>query len=141
MTMRFSAPLQKALYELLSGYAPLVDEGIHIFDAAPHKTRDAGGETYVTLGDETVLPWNTATDVGATHDAVVRVYAPKRGFLSAKITAAHVHDALTAFSLILSTGDIVRQEFVNAKTEREAQGALRRIDLTFRFVIEDKATR
>ena len=138
MTMKFSASLQKALFELLNGYEPLVSAGIRIFDAAPHTTRDSSRDTYVTVGDETVSPWNTSTEPGATHDAVVRVYAPKRGFLSAKIAAAHVHDALASFSLVLSTGRVVRQEFVTAKTEREAQGALRRIDLTFRFVIEDE---
>jgi hypothetical protein len=140
MTMRFSAPLQQALFELLDGYGPLAGEGVRIFDAAPHTSRDANHYTYVTLGDETVSPWNTSTEPGATHDAVIRVYAPKRGFLSAKIVAAHIHDALASFVPILSTGRVVRHDFVAAKTEREAQGALRRIDLTFRFVIEDDAT-
>lgn len=140
MTMRFSAPLQQALFALLDGYGPLADGGVRIFDAAPHTSRDASRTAYVTLGDETVAPWNTATEPGATHDAVIRVYAPKRGFLSAKVIAAQVHDALASFAPILSVGRVVRQDFIAAKTEREAQGALRRIDLTFRFVIEDDAT-
>lgn len=140
MTMRFSAPLQQAIYQLLSGYGPLQSENIPVFDDAPHRSRDGASAAYITLGDETVAPWNTGGDLGATHDATIRVYAPKRGFLSAKTTAAHVHDALAAFTPALSTGRVVRHDFVSAKTEREAQGALRRIDLTFRFVIEDDAT-
>lgn len=140
MTMRFSAPLQRGVYELLSGYGPLQDAGVRVFDDAPHRSQDASSDAYVTLGDEIVSPWNTAGDLGATHDAIIRVYAPKRGFLSAKVAAAHVHDALSSFAPVLSTGNIVRRDFVSAKTEREAQGALRRIDLTFRFVIEDDAS-
>lgn len=140
MTMQFSAPLQQAIFELLDGYGPLAEDGTEIFDAAPHSARNANLQTYVTLGDETVAPWNTSTDHGATHDAIVRVYAAKRGFLSAKKAAAHIHDALAAFTPILSVGRVVRHDFISAKTEREAQGALRRIDLTFRFVIEDEAT-
>lgn len=140
MTMRFSAPLQRALFELLSGYGPLQDDDTRIYDDAPHHSRDASNGVYVTLGDEAVSAWNTSTEIGAVHDATIRIYAPKRGFLSAKTAAAKVHDALSAFAPILSIGRVVRRDFVSAKTQREAQGALRRIDLTFRFVIEDDAT-
>lgn len=140
MTVRYSAPLQQALFDLLSGYGPLANDGVGIFDDTPHRARGQDEAAYVTLGDEAVSPWTTATDLGAIHDAVIRVYAPKRGFLPAKMVAAQVHDALTGFTPVLSTGRVVRHEFISARTEREAQGALRRIDLTFRFVIEDDAT-
>ena len=44
---------------------------------------------------------------------------------------------LCADDLTLSRGRVITQEFIAAETRREEQGALRRIDLTFRFVIED----
>ncbi|MGB0412248.1 MAG: DUF3168 domain-containing protein [Pikeienuella sp.] len=140
MTVRFSAPLQQGLYDLLSGYGPLAAENIQVFDEAPHRSRGGVNDTYITIGDEVISPWNTGTDLGATHDATLRVCAPQRGFIFAKSVAALVHDALTSFAPLLSVGRVVRHDFVSAKTEREAQGALRRIDLTFRFVIEDDAT-
>ena len=138
--MRFSGPLQKAVYDVLTGFGPLADKGVSVFDDAPHRARSGPSGAYVTLGDEVVAPWNTASELGAIHDVTIRVYAPARGFLPAKDVAALVHDALTAFVPTLSVGRVVRHEFVAAKTEREAQGALRRIDLTFRFVIEDDST-
>ncbi len=44
---------------------------------------------------------------------------------------------LCAEDLALGRGQVITQEFIGAETRREEQGALRRIDLTFRFVIED----
>lgn len=139
MTMAFSAPLQRALFERLTTAPELAGLGGRIHDDAPHRSRDTGAEPYVTLGDETVSPWNTATDSGAAHDAVIRVYAPQRGFLGVKEIAASIVALIEANPPAPERGVIVTHEFSGARTRREENGALRRIDLTFRFVIEDNA--
>ena len=135
MTMAMAAPLQTALYDRLVVLPAL---GGRVFDDAPHQSADVGG-AYVTLGDETVAPWDTATDKGAIHAVRVRVYSPVRGFLPAKALAADVVAALDDAPLTLSRGKVITQEFTGAETRREELGALRRIDLTFRIVIEDDA--
>lgn len=137
MTMSLSAPLQRALYERLTTAPALAELAGRVFDDAPHRSRDAGAEPYVTLGDEIVSPWNTATDAGAAHETVIRVYAPQRGFLPAKAIAALIAEVIEADPPTPARGRIVTHEFTGARTRREEQGALRRIDLTFRFVIED----
>ena len=136
MTMVLAAPLQTALFARLSSAPELSALNGRIYDDAPHQSADAT-EAYLTLGDESVAAWDTATETGAIHDVVIRVYSPVRGFLSPKQIAGSVCEAICAADLSLSRGRVVTQEFTGAATRREEQGALRRIDLTFRFVIED----
>lgn len=137
MTMSLSAPLQRAIYQRLTTAPELALVADRIFDDAPHRSADAGGALYVTLGDEAVSPWNTATDTGAIHNAVIRVYATQRGFLPAKDIAATIAEVIAATPPVPERGVVITHEFVSAETQRQEQGALRRIDLVFRFVIED----
>ncbi|MEM7270528.1 MAG: DUF3168 domain-containing protein [Pseudomonadota bacterium] len=136
MSMAFAAPLQTALYATLTGAPELASVAGRIFDDAPHGSTDVS-EPYVTIGDEDVSPWNTATEVGAIHEVEIRIYSPVRGFLSVKEIAGSVCEVLCGTAPLLTRGRIVTHEFTGAETKREEQGALRRISLTFRFVIED----
>jgi hypothetical protein len=140
MTLALSASLQRALFERLSTAPALADLADRIFDDAPHRSRDIGEMPYLTLGDERVLPWNTSTDHGAVHEAVIRIYAPVRGFLLLKQWAAIIAEVIDNYPPTPDRGALVTQELIQARTFREEQGALRRIDLTFRFVIEDTET-
>lgn len=139
MTMAFSAPLQAALYQLLISAPELAGLEGRIYDDAPHRDRAPGGAPYVTIGDERVTPWDTATERGAEHDAVIRVHAPQRGFLVVKEIAAAIVDLIESVPPAPSRGALISHEFTGARTKREEGGALRRIDLSFRFVIEDAA--
>lgn len=136
MTMVLAAPLQTALFVRLSTATELAALNGRIYDDAPHQSADAT-EAYITLGDESVAAWDTATETGAIHDVVIRIYSPVRGFLTPKQIAGSVCEVLCAADLTLSRGRVVTQQFTAAETRREEQGALRRIDLTFRFVLED----
>ncbi len=136
MTMVLAAPLQTALFERLSTAPELTSLNGRIYDDAPHQSADAA-DAYVTIGDESVSAWDTATETGAIHNVVIRVYSPVRGFLTSKQIAGAICEALCAQDLALTRGHVITQEFIGAETRREEQGALRRIDLTFRFVIED----
>lgn len=136
MTMVLAAPLQTALFARLSSAPELASLNGRIYDDAPHQSADAA-DAYVTIGDESVAAWDTATESGAIHNVVIRVYSPVRGFLTPKQIAGSICDVLCADDLTLSRGRVITQEFIAAETRREEQGALRRIDLTFRFVIED----
>lgn len=137
MTLALAAPLQVALYERLTTAPPLAMLAGRVFDDAPHRSRDATAEPYVTIGEDVVRPWNTMTDQGATHDAVISIHAPRRGFLDVKTIAALITEVIDADPPSPARGRIVTHEFIGARTRREEQGALRRIDVTFRFVIED----
>ena len=136
MTMVLAAPLQTALFARLTSAPELASLNGRIYDDAPHQSADVA-DAYVTIGDESVVAWDTATDKGAIHSLVIRIYSPVRGFLTSKQIAGAVCDVLCDNELTLSRGRVVTQQFIRAETRREEQGALRRIDLTFQFVLED----
>lgn len=136
MTMVLAAPLQTALFSRLTTAPELAALNGRIYDDAPHQSADAT-EAYITIGDESVSPWDTATGTGAIHDVVIRIYSPVRGFLTSKQIAGSICETLCGADLALNRGRVITQQFIRAETRREEQGALRRIDLTFRFVIED----
>lgn len=136
MSMDLSAPLQKALYEQLMSAPELAFLEGRIFDDAPQRSAE-GVEVFVTLGDERVRPWSTATERGAEHEAEIRVHAPLRGFLKVKEAAAAICSVIEGAPPLMSRGTVVNHRFTRARTQREEGGAGRRIDLTFRFAIED----
>ncbi|MGB0507817.1 MAG: hypothetical protein ACPGGK_16645, partial [Pikeienuella sp.] len=59
--------------------------------------------------------------------------------LPAKSLAAVVGELLTGEPPTLARGLIVSQEFIGAATAREDEDSLRRVDMTFQFIIEDTA--
>lgn len=139
MTYALSWPLQQAVYQLLSadaGVAALV--GTRIYDAPlpPDAEAEPDG-LYVTIGDERVEDWSTATDRGAAHTLTIAVHAPRRGFAEAKQAAGAISDALLGGTLALSRGRAVLVRFAGARTRREENDALRRIEMRFRVTLED----
>lgn len=139
MTYALSWPLQQGIFQLLSTDADVAAlTGGRIFDAPPHQASEADPEgIYLTLGDETVRDWSTATDHGAVHLVSITVHAPRRGFAEAKQVAGAVSDALLNGAIALSRGRVVLARFVEARTRRQENGALRRIEMRFRILVED----
>ena len=111
MTMVLAAPLQTALFARLSSAPELAMLNGRIYDDAPHQSADAS-EAYVTISDESVKAWDTATEVGAIHDVVIRIYSPVRGFLSSKQIAGSICEALCVGDLALSRGRVITQQFI-----------------------------
>ncbi|MEM8843364.1 MAG: DUF3168 domain-containing protein [Pseudomonadota bacterium] len=140
MTYALAWPLQEAVYQLLSGDAALGALVGGIYDAAPQQVSDAADEgLYVTLGDEVAEDWRTASDAGALHTVTVSIHAPRRGFAEAKRAAGVISDLMAGAMPALSRGQIVQILFIDARTARAENDALRRIDLRFRVTIEDTA--
>lgn len=139
MTYALSWPLQQAVYQLLSG-DPSVTAlvGARIYDAPVPLDAEAEPEgLYLTIGDERVEDWSTATDRGAAHLLTIAVHAPRRGFAEAKQAAGAVSDALLGGALSLSRGRAVLVRFTGARTRRGEGDALRRIEMRFRVTVED----
>ncbi|WP_281967060.1 DUF3168 domain-containing protein [Roseovarius nanhaiticus] len=130
-----SAALQSAVYGQLMGDADLsaLVSGA-IYDAPPAGTLPP---LYVTLGPEDVRDRSDATGGGAWHRFTVSVMSDAAGFAAAKAAAAAVSDALSDAELSLDRGHLAGLHFYRARARRD--GALRRIDLTFRARISDAA--
>ncbi|MEM6727317.1 MAG: DUF3168 domain-containing protein, partial [Pseudomonadota bacterium] len=107
--------------------------GGHIYDALPPGTLPP---LYVSLGPENVRDRSSASGGGARHDFVVSVIADASSFQMAKDVAAAISDALVGASLSLSRGTLGGIWFLRAKAARFDHGTARRIDLTFRALVD-----
>lgn len=131
MSYAAAAALQSAVFARLAGYSALA--GVTVADAvAP----GAGKGKFILLGPETASDKGDKGRAGAEHQFQVSVISDDTGFLSAKVIAARVSDALIGASLTLSVGTLVQMSFVRAIARRLNEGDQRRIDLVFRARID-----
>lgn len=135
MSYAMAAALQTAVFQRLESSSALTDiVGSAIFDAAPAGPLPA---TFVVIGPEDVRDRSDATHAGAAHDFTVSVVTDLAGFQVAKSAATAVSDALLDANLTLSRGRLISLRFLQAKADRAAKGAQRRVDLRFRALVED----
>ncbi|MDF1716419.1 MAG: DUF3168 domain-containing protein [Antarcticimicrobium sp.] len=136
MSYAMAAPLQAAVYQLLSGDAALAAlVGGAIYDGLP---AGALPETYVSLGAETVRDRSDREGAGALHRFTVSVISEAQGFAAAKQAAAAVGAVLVDATPALSRGRVVGIWFERAQARRTGSaGQIRRIDLKFRARVED----
>ena len=138
MTYALAWPLQEAVFGLLDSDPGLVTMVSGIYDAAPQQVSDAAEDgLYVTLGDELAEDWATASDRGALHTVLISIHAPRRGFAEAKQAAGLISDLMLDGDLAMDRGQVVQTRFLDARTARAENDALRRIDLRFRVTVED----
>ena len=131
MSYAAAAALQSAVYARLSGFVALA--GVTVVDAvAP----GAGTGKFILLGPETANDQSDKTAGGAEHLFQVSVISDDTGFLSAKVIAGAVSDALVGAALTLSAGRLVDLSFVRAVARRLKEGEARRIDMTFRARVD-----
>jgi hypothetical protein len=135
MSYGVSAALQTAVYQALVGDATLgALVGSDIYDAFPTGTLPA---LYVALGPEVVKDRSDKTGGGATHEITVSIVTENAGFATAKHAAAAVSDVLVDADLTLVRGSLIALNFVRAKAVRVGTADQRRIDLTFRAIVQD----
>ena len=127
--------LQAGIFEVLTGDAALTSlVGSASYDELPPGPVDGA---YVSLGVEDVRDLS-ANDGGlAAHSFGVSVVSQAEGFSEPKAIAAAVSDALVDATPALSRGRVVSLRFVKARARRVRAGQLRRIDMTFRAIVED----
>lgn len=137
MTYCLAAPLQTAVYARLRADAELWDlVGDRIFDAPLDLGQAEPVHEHVTLGEETVRPWDTKTSRGAMHDFDIMVHSTRDGFATAKRIASAICAALVDAPLEIEGGHLVALRFLRAKAERDRAPEKRRIALRFRAMLE-----
>ncbi len=138
MSLALSGELQGAVYTALANDAALMAlVGNEIYDAPlPSGGALPEGE-HVTLGEETVKPFNTMTSRGAVHDIDIFVHSTASGFSAAKDVIRAIGDVLDDSTLSLASGNMVRLHFLKARARRGVAPELRRVELRFRAVLEE----
>lgn len=132
MSYGMAAALQAAVFQHLAADAALAS--VAIFDAVPAGTAPG---TFVLIGSEDVRDQSDKTGQGAEHRFDVSVISDAAGFQVAKEIAAAISDALVDAPLVLARGRLVGLRFQRAVARRLSEGAVRRIDLTFRARLEE----
>lgn len=131
MSYGSAAALQAAIYQRLMATAGLA--GVPVVDALP---KGAGKGTFILIGPEEVVDASDASGAGAEHRLTISVISDATGFRAVKDVAVAVSDSLGEAQLVLLRGRLVSLRFLRAVARRLDEGAVRRIDLSFRARIE-----
>lgn len=123
-----SLALQTAVHDRLSGALT-----VPVLDALPSGTAP---ETYVLIGPEEIRDASDISGAGAEHRFSVSVVSRTSGFAEAKAVAASVSQSLLSGGIVLGEARLVAVWFHAARAVRLENGALRRVDLTFRARVE-----
>lgn len=137
MSYAHAADLQAAVYARLTSdgvVSALVGGAIH--DAPLEQRAELADADYVTLGEETVRPFDTKTSVGSVHEFTVTVHSGRDGFAAAKRIAGAVCASLVDAPLEVAGGRLVGLRFLLAKAERGRAPEKRRVALRFRAVVD-----
>lgn len=135
MSYGTAGALQAAVYQLLAadaGVTALVGTAIH--DEMPPGPVSG---TYISLGEAETRDMSDKTGGIAEHRLGISVISDAEGFAEAQAAAAAVTDALVDAAPTLARGRIVSLGFLKARARRVRASQLRRIDLTFRAIVED----
>lgn len=137
MSYLASAALQSAVYQCLRADTALTELiGDAIYDALPI---DPPSGVYVSLGPEEVRDISDSGGRAARHDFIVSVLAGTdegAGFRSVKEAAVAVSAALEGADLATEAGHVAGLWFLRARAKRVENGAERRVDLTFRALMD-----
>ncbi|WP_323040950.1 DUF3168 domain-containing protein [Gemmobacter sp.] len=131
MSYAAAAALQAAIYDRLAGWPALA--GVPVLDAVP---AGQAPETYVLIGPEEAREAADGSGGGAEHRLVLSVVSRAQGFAAAKGVAVAISDALEDAAPAMARGRLVGLWFLRARALRLDNGALRRIDLTYRARVE-----
>jgi len=134
MSVQHLADLQAGIYQALINYGPLSAlVGEQIYDAVPSGT---SATTYVLIGEEKTFDRGDITHGATRHDLIVNVVSNASGFSDAKRIANEVCAALEDTPVSLGSGTVRRVQFRSAKVRRDTGAGERRIDLTFRVLVD-----
>ncbi|MFV0409552.1 MAG: DUF3168 domain-containing protein [Paracoccus sp. (in: a-proteobacteria)] len=132
-----SAALQTAVYQHLCDTSTVTNlVGDAIFDALPI---EAPGGVYVSLGPEEVLGLPDSGGGAMRHEFVISVLSGGdggAGFGAVKAVASAVCTALEGADLVTETGHVAGLWFLRARAKRVENSAERRVDLTFRALMD-----
>lgn len=131
MSYGSAAALQAAIYQRLTAATPLA--GVPVVDALPKGT---GKGTFILIGPEEAVDASDGSGPGAEHRLTVSVISDVAGFRAVKDVAVAVSDTLSEAQLVLLRGRLVSLRFLRAVARRLDEGAVRRIDLSFRARVE-----
>jgi hypothetical protein len=148
--MSAESAIQKAIFDQLMADAPLkallaknvTDKTkAAIYDAVP-EPKDAGSDLpfpYVTIGDDTMLDWDTDTSVGKEATITIHSWSRYRGRLQVKDIQGAIYDALHLSQLIVDGYDTVLCLSEYSESILDPDGLTRHGVQRFRLIIDKES--
>lgn len=125
-------PLQQAIYSKLNGDSNLTSTlGCSVFDDVPQ----GSSFPYITLGEETVTDYSTATDTGGENMVNIHVWSRDHGSKQTKEIMDRVHTLLHDSSLTVTGFNSINNRFEFSDVMRDPDGITRHGIMRFRSVI------
>ncbi|HSZ12223.1 MAG TPA: DUF3168 domain-containing protein [Rhizomicrobium sp.] len=127
--------LQQAIFTELaasSDLQALIGDPPRIFDAVPREA----AFPYVTIGDDQVMDWSTATEAGQEHLIAIHVWSRNGGRKETKAIADVVRACLDSASLALAGQTLIDILYQGEEAMRETDGETFRAVIRFRAVTE-----
>lgn len=148
--MSAESAIQKAIYDQLisdSGLAALLAKNVNnsslpaIYDAVP-EPKDAGSDLpfpYVTIGDDTMLDWDTDTSVGKEATITIHSWSRYRGRLQVKDVQGAIYNALHLSQLAVDGYDTVLCFSEYSESILDPDGLTRHGVQRFRLIIDKES--
>lgn len=125
-------PLQKAIYQKLTGDSALMALVTGVFDRSPQ------GQDYpfVTIGESTVSDWSTKTTNGTEQRVSVHIWAREGGRKQAEVVAEKIHSLLHMGTMAVDGQTLVLMRFLSSAISLENDGYTYQGIMRFRALLE-----
>ena len=122
-------------------YAKLTDDidiaavvtGVHADVQQPDEPEDDSGFPYITIGRDTISPWDTKTDFGAEALCQIDIWSRSNNLIEAKEIGELIWYALHHRGLIIESSDHVMTVQESANYTPDPDGHTKRGVLLFRI--------
>lgn len=132
MTIYSHQPMQKALYQQLTGNAPLMALVTGIYDRIPQGTP----MPYIVLGDATLHDRSTKTSGGTEQLLTLRVWSREGGRKQAATIMEKVHSLLHEADILVEGQNLISIRFVSSAITLENDGYTYQGQMQFRALLE-----
>lgn len=137
--MDYATAIQTAIYSALTSNSTLMTMVTGVYDSVPQAADSGRGDDfpYITIGEDTLVEWDTDTEVGADVTITIHTWSRYRGRSEVKEIQGEVYDTLHRSNLGVSGYNLVGVDWLQSESFMDTDGMTRHGVQTFRITIEE----
>lgn len=136
--MGYEFSIQNTIYDVLSTTSAVTSLA-DVYDNVP-QAADAGSDAafpYITVGEDTLVEWDTDTELGAYCTITIHTWSRYRGRKETKQIQGAIYAALHRANLTISGYNLVGIDWLQSESFMDTDGLTRHGVQTFRITIEE----
>lgn len=136
--MGYEFSIQNTIYDVLSTTSAVTSLA-DVYDNVP-QAADAGSDAafpYITIGEDTLVEWDTDTELGADCTITIHTWSRYRGRKETKQIQGAIYAALHRANLTISGYNLVGIDWLQSESFMDTDGLTRHGVQTFRITIEE----